>query len=235
MNYKLLPVLLFSLSSFTTIKTTHSDAKIVKPLLVSKAILPNLEVKVGMIYSSLNSNGFVLPKYISFIEALKGYYALRENGTIEKDIITIIDFSLPSTTKRLWVVDLSTNTILYNSYVSHGMNSGGQYATSFSNSSSSNKSSLGFYATGECYVGKNGLSLKLDGLEKGVNDNARARSIVIHGADYANPKILNSQNYLGRSQGCPALPEALAKQIINTIKNKSCLFIYHPTRISKLS
>ena len=166
----------------------------------------------------------------SFSKALQGFYLLKEKGLIKKDIITLIDFSLPSTSKRLWVIDLQTNTILFHSYVSHGMNSGVEYANSFSNKPESLKSSLGFYATAESYIGKHGLSLKLDGLERGVNDKARAREIVIHGAEYANPSILKSQNYLGRSQGCPALPVEISKKIINTIKDKSCLYIYHPSR-----
>lgn len=199
-----------------------------------KFIASNIEIssikKADFIYNNLNSKNFNLPNLESFSKAIEGFYLLKEKGKIQKDIITLIDFSLSSASKRLWVIDLSTNTVLFNSYVSHGMNSGGEYANSFSNVASSYKSSLGFFATGEVYQGKHGLSLKLDGLEKGINSNARARDIVIHGAQYANPSILNSQNFLGRSQGCPALPEALSKKIINTIKNKSCLFIYHPSR-----
>lgn len=199
-----------------------------------KFIASNIEIssikKADFIYNNLNSKNFNLPNLESFSKAIEGFYLLKQKGKIQKDIITLIDFSLSSASKRLWVIDLSTNTVLFNSYVSHGMNSGGEYANSFSNAASSYKSSLGFFATGEVYQGKHGLSLKLDGLEKGINSNARARDIVIHGAQYANPSILNSQNFLGRSQGCPALPEALSKKIINTIKNKSCLFIYHPSR-----
>jgi hypothetical protein len=186
--------------------------------------------KIEAIYTSLNTNNLALPQITCFKKAMEGFYALKQKGLIQKDIITIVDFSLSSTKKRLWVIDLATNTILYNSVVSHGRNSGGEYANSFSNSQSSNKSSLGFYATGETYNGKHGLSLKLDGLERGINDNARARSVVMHGADYANPSVLKTQGYLGRSQGCPAVPEAVKADIIKTIKGKSCLFIYHPTK-----
>ena len=161
---------------------------------------------------------------------MEGFYALKQKGLIEKDIITVIDFSLSSTQKRLWVIDLNSNKILYNTVVSHGMKSGGEFATSFSNMQSSNKSSLGFYITGETYNGKHGLSLKLDGQERGINHNARARAVVMHGAEYANPSILKSQGYLGRSQGCPAIPENVKNEIIKIIKGKSCLFIYHPSR-----
>ena len=190
----------------------------------------NLYKKIEIIYRSMKTNNFALPEINCFKNAMDGFYNLKEKGLISKDILTIIDFSLSSTKKRLWVIDLSTNTILYNTLVAHGMKSGLEYANSFSNSQSSNKSSLGFYVTGETYNGKHGLSLKLDGLEKGINSNARARAVVVHGAGYANPSFIKSQGYLGRSQGCPAIPEGLKAEIIQIIKNKSCLFIYHPTR-----
>ena len=200
------------------------------PEKIANNVSITFEKRVNIVYNNLNSNKFALPHLESFSKALQGFYLLKEKGLIKKDIITLIDFSLPSTSKRLWVIDLQTNTILFHSYVSHGMNSGVEYANSFSNKPESLKSSLGFYATAESYIGKHGLSLKLDGLERGVNDKARAREIVIHGAEYANPSILKSQNYLGRSQGCPALPVEISKKIINTIKDKSCLYIYHPSR-----
>ena len=195
----------------------------------------NLSEKIEIIYKSLNANNFALPEINCFKKAMDGFFNLKEKGLVSKDILTVIDFSLSSTKKRLWVIDLSTNTILYNTLVSHGMKSGLEFANSFSNSQSSNKSSLGFYATGETYNGKHGLSLKLDGLEKGINHNARARAVVMHGAGYANPSIIKSQGYLGRSQGCPAIPEALKAEIIQVIKNKSCLFIYHPTKAYEIA
>ena len=230
MNYSLLISFLFfalpcTLKNKLLTNTVFSATKIEAPI----------NVNVNFLYTSLNAKKFSVPKMECFSEALNGFYALKSKGIITKNILTLIDFSLPSTAKRLWVIDLATNTVLFNTVVSHGINSGLDFAKSFSNESSSNKSSLGFFATGESYFGKNGFSLKLDGLEKGVNNNARSRAVVIHGAYYANPSILNSQNYLGRSQGCPAIPENFAKQIINVIKNKSCLFIYHPSRMPRLS
>lgn len=198
------------------------------PKLIASTITESFEEKASFLYNNLDANNFEMPQFQCFTEGVEGFFNLRETGKISKDILTIIDFSLPSTAKRLWVIDLNSNTILFNSLVAHGSGSGGNFANRFSNSANSNKSSLGFYSTAEIYNGKHGLSLKLDGLEKGINSNARNRGIVIHGADYANKSILNSQGYLGRSQGCPALPIALSKKIIGTIKNKSCLFIYHP-------
>ncbi len=232
MIYKFLPLLLLFFMSFAPKATNNSVKGFIAKSALKKVSTKNenLSTKIELVYNSLNANNHSLPEIQCFRKAMEGFYALRQNGTIQKDILTVIDFSLSSTKKRMWVIDLSTNTILYNSVVSHGMNSGGEFANSFSNALSSNKSSLGFYATGEVYQGKHGISLKLDGLEQGINSNARARAVVMHGASYANPSILRSQGFLGRSQGCPAIPENLKNEIINTIKGKSCIFIYHPTR-----
>ncbi|WP_366186761.1 murein L,D-transpeptidase catalytic domain family protein [Flavobacterium ovatum] len=181
------------------------------------------------VYESLQSSQFELPKFDIFTKALNGFYLLKEKGLIQKNILTLIDFSLSSNIPRLWVIDLETNTVLYNSLVAHGRNSGNEFAASFSNTPESFKSSLGFYATGEIYTGKHGKSLRLDGLEKGINDNARERAVVIHGADYVSKSFISNNKRLGRSLGCPAIPVELTNKIIQTIKDKSCLFIYHPS------
>ena len=162
-----------------------------------------------------------------FNSALQGLKTLDSTGVITNDsIVTIIDFSQPSDKKRLYVLDLASKQILFNTLVAHGRNSGKLWASSFSNSLSSLKSSAGFYITGETYMGDNGYSLRLDGLEKNINDNARARSIVMHGAPYVDQSSINELGFLGRSWGCPAIPESLHKAIINTIKDGTCLFIY---------
>ena len=166
-----------------------------------------------------------------FSSALQGLKKLDSTGIIKKDsIITIIDFSQPSNKKRLYVLDLATKQLLFNTLVAHGRNSGSLWTSSFSNSISSLKSSPGFYVTGETYTGDNGYSLRLDGLEKNINDNARARSIVMHGAPYVDQSSINTLGFLGRSWGCPAIPETLHKAIINTIKDGTCLFIYSPDK-----
>lgn len=187
------------------------------------------------VYAVLHKNQYELPQLQSFTSALKGFYNLKEKGIIKKNILTIIDFSLSANSKRLWVIDLTTKTILFQSLVAHGRNTGEEFATSFSNAAQSFKSSLGFYTTGEVYHGKHGLSLRLDGLEKGVNDNARNRGVVIHAADYVSATFIKNNKRLGRSQGCPAVPVGLSKEIISTIKDKSCLFIYHPKLNSQLA
>jgi hypothetical protein len=191
-----------------------------------------IENSVESVYFNLQKNQFSLPKLVSFAQALNGFYKLKEEGKIKKDIVTLIDFSLPSSMKRLWVIDLATKTILFQSLVAHGRNTGEEFANSFSNTAQSLKSSLGFYSTGEVYAGKHGLSLRLDGLEKGINDNARNRGVVMHAADYVSNSFVKNNKRLGRSQGCPALPVALSKDIISAIKDKSCLFIYHPKLVS---
>ncbi|MFE3866898.1 murein L,D-transpeptidase catalytic domain family protein [Flavobacterium sp. LS2P90] len=235
MIYKIFPAILFLLFSFTTSKPSLPETKTTKTVLYAKTMTNSIDAKIEMVYNSLHSNEFGLPKLESFTEALKGFYLLKEKGLVQKDILTLIDFSLSSSTKRLWVIDLTTNTILYNSLVAHGRNTGEDFASSFSNAAESYKSSLGFYSTGEIYNGKHGMSLKLDGLEKGINDNARNRGVVMHAAEYVSNSFVKNNHRLGRSQGCPAVPVELSKDIINSIKNKSCFFIYHPSRSFKLA
>jgi hypothetical protein len=233
MIYKIFPAILFLLFFSYSNKTNVIDSENSKKPELAIVAKPTFESNVEVIYKSLNANQCELPNIESFKEALKGFYLLKEKGLIQKDILTLVDFSLSSNVKRLWVIDMATNTILYNSLVAHGRNTGEEFANSFSNANSSFKSSLGFYATGEIYNGKHGMSLKLDGLERGVNNNARERGVVIHSADYVSNSFIKNNKRLGRSQGCPAIPAEALKGIVNTIKNKSCLFIYHPSRSFK--
>lgn len=165
----------------------------------------------------------------AFDYGIKGYKYLLSGGKIKNDsVISIIDFSLCSGNKRLFVIDLKRVRILFNTYVSHGKNSGMESANEFSNTPNSNKSSLGFYITANTYQGKHGYSLRLEGEEDGINDNALSRGIVMHAASYVNEATAMQRGYIGRSQGCPAIPEALHRAIIEKIKNGSCLFIYSP-------
>lgn len=230
MIYKIFPVSLFLLLSFFYSKTNFTNPVKSEKKEVASVSIPSSDSNIVTLYNNLNSNHFALPNLESFKEALKGFYSLKQKGLVQKDILTLVDFSLSSNVKRLWVIDLATNTILYNSLVAHGRNTGEEFANSFSNANSSFKSSLGFYLTGETYNGKHGMSLKLDGLEKGVNDNARERGVVIHAANYVSNSFIKCNKRLGRSQGCPAIPEESLKEIVSTIKDKSCLFIYHPSR-----
>ncbi len=166
-----------------------------------------------------------------FNTAILGYHKIENLN--KKNIVTLIDFSKPSTEKRFFVIDIEKKQLIYKCFVAHGKNSGDNFAKSFSNQSESLKSSLGFYLTAETYYGDHGYSLRLDGLEKGINDNARAREIVIHGADYVSEEFIKKYGRLGRSWGCPALPVELSKEIIDKISGGSCLFIYYDDKYYK--
>lgn len=164
--------------------------------------------------------------------ALNGYFALTSKNLLNNDtLITIIDFSSPSIEQRLFILDLKNHEIVKIALVAHGTNSGVNIAESFSNKRHSKKSSLGLYITNETYFGKHGYSLRLDGMNKGLNDNARKRAIVIHGASYVSERFIKENGRLGRSFGCPALSINDTEEIINLIKDGSCLFIYHPSLI----
>jgi len=213
------------LSSFTNHYSVLSDTDTDAVTLVADEAMT-----IESLYNMFNKQNDSMPKMESFTRAVKGYSKLKAQGKIENETLTIIDFSLSSKAKRLWVLDMTTYKVLFNTVVAHGRNTGGEFATRFSNINNSNQSSLGFYVTDSTYYGKNGLSLFLDGQEKGINDNARKRYVVFHGAKYANPDFAKRNGRLGRSLGCPAVPTAYNTAIIKQIKNKSCLFIYHPNK-----
>jgi hypothetical protein len=160
--------------------------------------------------------------------AIRGYQKLVDSGLVDNSqYLTIVDLSQSSRNKRFYILDIKNDSLIRNTYVAHGKSSGVDMAKSFSNDFNSNKSSLGFYVTESTYNGKHGLSLRINGLEGGFNDNAEARGVVVHGAPYVNAGRVNS-DYMGRSQGCPALPENEYAQVINTIKDGSVMFVYNP-------
>lgn len=181
-----------------------------------------------VIYDKLDLDQFGLSKE-AFDSATEGYSALVAAGKTQRsDIISIADFSQPSSAKRLYIIDVRNHKLLFNTWVAHGKNTGELYAKKFSNIPESNQSSPGFYVTGETYTGKHGLSLQLHGLEPGVNDKALERAIVIHGADYVSEAFIRNTGRLGRSLGCPAVSNELAEPVIESIKGGSLLFVYHP-------
>jgi hypothetical protein len=222
MVYNFFTSVLFLLISFNPTTKTPTAPKHIETA--------NALTETETVYNSIKMHSATMPAMECFSVALKGFNRLKEQGKIKKDLLTVIDFSQSSNTKRLWIIDMSTQTVLYNTLVAHGRNSGDEYANDFSNANSSNQSSLGFYVTGEIYSGKHGQSLRLDGLENGINSNARSRGVVMHAADYVSDTFIKMHNRLGRSQGCPALPADLTKEVVNLLKDKSCLFIYHPTK-----
>ena len=162
-----------------------------------------------------------------FQKAMAGYHQLKAKGLITNEILTIADLSCASGTRRLYIIHMATGQLLKHTLVAHGRNSGDRLATRFSNQPSSLQSSLGFYLTAATYTGSNGYSLQLIGLEKGINDNARSRAIVMHGASYVNEQLALSGR-IGRSWGCPAVSQVEHREIIDCIKGGSCLFIYAP-------
>jgi hypothetical protein len=187
-------------------------------------LLPSSDSRSVGIWKEL-TKGELSPPSLPVLElALNGYAQLQDK--LKKPLLTVIDYSLPSTQKRLWIIDLAEQKILLHTVVAHGRNSGALLAEKFSNRPESYQSSLGFFQTGEAYQGKHGYSLRLDGLEAGINDQARARAIVIHGADYAKETVAATAGRLGRSLGCPAVPPDLSTPLIKLIKEGSLLFIY---------
>jgi hypothetical protein len=218
---KICPLLVafFVFMQFSFIETGEADFHPSSPGINSDNLLQDK-------YALLNLSAAGLSKE-AFDNAIKGFTYLHNEGKLNSDsVISVIDFSLASTQKRLFVIDLKNNKLLYNSLVAHGRNSGKDTAEHFSNAPESFESSLGFYVTAETYKGKHGYSLKLVGQESGINDNAYTRGIVIHCAAYVSESYAHRQGYIGRSEGCPALPENMYRPIIERIKNGSCLYIY---------
>lgn len=229
MNYKFFPLFfIVLLTSFTRVPSKTTS------IVNSATAESNAVSSSASIYSQLDAKSFDMPNLECFTTAMNGFQLLKQRGQVEKNILTIVDFSMSSNTKRLWVIDLDKKVVLFQTLVAHGRNTGEEFANDFSNQAESFKSSIGFYATGEIYNGKHGLSLKLDGLEKGLNDNARERAVVVHGADYVSESFIRQNKRLGRSQGCPAIPVEMNAKIINVIKDKSCLFIYHPSKSKEI-
>ena len=188
------------------------------------------ENAVTRLYNDLQLADAGLSKH-AFESAYKGYQKLLKRQKLANPcILTICDLSQSSNKKRLYILDLEQNKILMTSYVAHGRGSGGEYASRFSNYNHSHQTSLGFYITSSTYYGENGLSLRLLGLEPGFNDRATRRSIVIHGAGYIGDDYLLSNKFMGRSYGCPAVPRDVCEEVIDLIKDGTCLFIYHPTK-----
>jgi hypothetical protein len=192
--------------------------------------LADSAARLDQLYDNLGLENLELSKE-AFKKAVWGFLNLQLNGLVRNpDVLSIVDFSLPSTKKRLFVIDMLNGRLLYNTLVAHGRNSGQLMATRFSNRDNSLMSSLGFYLTGDPFFGHNGYSLRLEGIEKGWNDHAYQRAIVLHPADYVSEEHIQAWGFLGRSEGCPAIPEEMNEPIIDQIKGGSCLFLYAPNQ-----
>lgn len=230
MKYRILTVvgvLIFSFAFSSTTEINNSkDSGINDRLSKKLEVEKSFEDKVLELYESFSLKNSTMPQLPVFEKAISGYMKLDDAGKISNPLLTVIDFNLSSTKKRMWILNMDTQEVIFNTFVAHGRNTGGEFAENFSNKQNSHKSSLGFYVTGETYYGKNGLSLFIDGMEKGFNSNARERYVVIHGADYAEPDFIRRIGRLGRSYGCPAVPNKIAKELINKIKGKSVVYIH---------
>jgi len=210
-------------------KKLVAAASTITTVAVSNSTVSTVETAATSLYDSLELDKLGMSKP-ALLYAFRGQQKLAEEGMVSNpDILTVCDFSQPSTQKRMYIIDVKNYKVLLNTYVAHGKNSGLEYAERFSNRVESLQSSLGFYITKGTYFGKHGLSLKLSGQENGINNNAEERAVVIHGAQYIGEQRAKSA-YMGRSFGCPAVPQQLASKVINLIKNGTTLFIYHPSQ-----
>lgn len=203
-----------------------TSASVTKQNQAFGSLKPDFKTVFSELYNILALDSLGLSRE-AFSEAVTGYLNLQRRGIIQNTgVLSIVDFSIPSFKKRLFVLDLVNEKLLFNTLVAHGRNSGQILATRFSNRSRSFQSSLGFYLTGETYQGQNGYSLRLVGMEQGINDNAYRRGIIVHAASYVNDDISRKYGRLGRSEGCPAIPADIHRVVIEAIKDGSCFFIY---------
>jgi hypothetical protein len=243
-GFKILPVmkalcicvvalLLFSFTSLSSLTpgpvTASSSYLSSKTINKSKAVVSLADsARFDGLYENLGLQRLSLSRE-AFHKAVIGFLSLQMTGVIRNSaVLSIVDFSLPSSQKRLFIFDMLNGRLLFNTLVAHGRNSGALMATRFSNRTSSYMSSLGFYLTGDAFIGSHGYSLRLEGLERGWNDHAFSRRIIMHPADYVSEEHVEQYGYLGRSEGCPAIPETLNAPIIDEIKGGSCLFLYAP-------
>jgi len=215
-------VLIFILSTFLYFSNAQTGLSKERQLALKKA-----ELNIKELYNELNAAQYDL-SFTAFRYAYIGYQTMKKQHRLNnKELFSIIDFTKDCNSKRFYTIDLEKMKIVYYTYVAHGKKSGERMATSFSDAVESNKSSIGFYITGNTYNGGNGYSLILHGDEKGYNSNLAKRSVVVHSADYANEDYIARNGRMGRSLGCPALPENIYKQVIETIKEKTMIFAYY--------
>jgi L,D-transpeptidase catalytic domain len=217
------------ISTVAAAATVSNNARMVTTAAAKSMELRHVINESALIYSHMDLEKDGLSEK-AFEYAWRGYHNLVKQGSIRNtNVLSICDFSQSSCSKRMYVIDLQRKKLLYQTYVAHGQNSGSEYAESFSNDQDSYKSSLGFYVTQKTYYGRNGLSLHLNGVDKGYNDKALKRNIVLHGSTYVGDRYLQNFGTLGTSLGCPAIPAAISSRIIRKVKDGSCFFIYHPT------
>jgi hypothetical protein len=236
-----LTALTLGLLSFTSpVSTTRGDAPLNAAASVASAVAANGATSLSFAEKQAAFDDHLLSVYNEadlkkkglsydvYQKAVVGFQNFRNKGLVTpaKSILTVIDFTKSSREKRMWIIDLDAKKVLFNTLVAHGRNTGDDKAVKFSNQPNSYMSSLGFYLTDATYFGKHGLSLRLSGMDNGYNSNARERAIVMHGADYATDAFVKQYGRLGRSLGCPALPQEISKEVIMTVKDKTLLYIH---------
>ncbi len=205
-----------------------TDEKVLEETTLTITAAEQFENYIQKVYATANLQSSGLD-YNLFKKAFTGYLNLKSSNLISaKELLTVVDFNKSSTQKRLWIIDLAAQKLLFNTLVAHGQGSGDDMAQKFSNLANSHQSSLGFYVTSDIYYGKHGRSMKLDGMDKGFNSNAKDRAVVVHGAEYVSESFIQQRGRLGRSHGCPALPVELSDKIIDNIKGQTTLFIAGP-------
>lgn len=221
-NLSIMPLFFYILSALFCLNNDAVKETAVKPERIEKQRSAEPAYLKKYNQMELQENGLSAEL---FKKGFHGYSNLKSSGLVKNDIIMLVDFTKPSTEKRMWIIDLKNNKLLKNTLVAHGKNSGQNIASVFSNLPNSYMSSLGCYVTGDTYFGKHGLSLRLKGLDQGFNTNAFERAIVLHGAEYVSEDFIKCNGRLGRSHGCPAVPVSENKEIIEMIKGGSFLFI----------
>jgi len=209
-----------ALSAYASAATLTAPAGLQAPMTPSVMTTPAIETAL------LSAAPTLRPEALR--SALAAWEALQSRGEIARPLLTVIDYGLPSTTKRMWVFDLASRSLLLHELVAHGRNSGEDLTESFSNEEGSLKTSLGAFVTGDTYIGKNGYSLRLRGMDPGLNDHAEARTIVVHGAPYVDEEVAHKLGRLGRSHGCPAVRPEIARTFIDEVKDRTLLYAWHP-------
>jgi hypothetical protein len=226
-------ILSYKVSASSVVARSASEAKEMKAMAARAAKRAEMKMILATatsIYDEMDLEDSGLSRQ-AFQSAWTGYYKLRKKGLLRKSsVLSICDFSQSSSNQRLYVIDVRNRKVLYRTYVAHGINSGEEFANVFSNKMESCKSSLGFYITKQTYNGVNGMSLRIEGVDKGFNNNAYKRAIVIHGATYVSQRILRKYGVMGTTFGCPAIPSEMTSQIIPVVKNGSCFYIYYPSK-----
>ncbi len=204
---------------------THTvEPEIQKPQVNNETVQLSPKAKRALALASQAEN--LDPKVLEM--ALIAQQEAKSRGLVKKPLLVVIDYTKRSVEKRLWVFDLKNNKLVYQTYVSHGEGSGKDLATNFSNKNDSHQTSIGIFTTAETYHGMYGLSLKLDGRDKGFNDNARKRKIVMHGADFAREEYIHKNGILGTSWACPSISDEISDQLIELIKGGALIFAYYP-------